>query len=132
MLLWNVSSCFDELKMNCMEEEVDYYERLDRHRFGLPVDVFIDCTNFADLYQHPILIYFRNSYNENSWNKLPLTVEETPRLYTDADVNITKDDLRKIIVWVAQNRNANVLCQYGGRYEHGAISEHAYNLSITT
>lgn len=67
MLLWNVSSCFDELKMNCMEEEVDYYERLDRHRFGLPVDVFIDCTNCADLYHHPILIYFRNSYNENSW-----------------------------------------------------------------
>ena len=87
-----------------MEEEVDYYERLDRHKFGLPVDVFIDCTNFADLYHHPILIYFRNSYNENSWNKLPLTVEETPRLYTDADVNISKDDLRKIIVWVGQNR----------------------------
>ena len=87
-----------------MEEEVDYYERLDRHRFGLPVDVFIDCTNFADLYHHPILIYFRNSYNENSWNKLPLTVEETPRLYTDAAVNIYKGDLRKIIVWVARNR----------------------------
>ena len=100
--------------MDCMEEEVDYYERLDKHKFGLPVDVFIDCTNVADLYQHPILIYFRNSYNENSWNKLPLTVEETPRLYTEADVNISKDDLQKIIVWgCSKSRISNPHCARG-------------------
>ena len=79
--------------------------RIDTKSFNLPVDVFLDESNIAASNNLPEFILFRNSYDSNSRDYMPMTINDNIILLSDKKLNIYKQDLHKIHEWMTKYRN---------------------------
>ena len=57
--------------------------RIDTKSFNLPVDVFLDESNIAASNNLPEFILFRNSYDNNSRDYMPMTINDNIILLSD-------------------------------------------------
>lgn len=79
--------------------------RIDTKSFNLSVDVFLDESNIAASNNLPEFILFRNSYDSNSRNYMPMTISDNIVLLSDKKLNIYRRDLYKIHEWMTKYRN---------------------------
>lgn len=72
---------------------------------GLPVDIQVDNNMTFSFMEHPVWIYFRNSYDNNSNEWIPLVVSKQPYLpYPNKRIKITNEDFEEIIDFVYEFR----------------------------
>ena len=79
--------------------------RIDTRSFNLPVDVFLDESNIAASNNLPEFILFRNSYDNNSRDYMPMNISDNIILLSDKKLNINIQDLYKIHEWMTKYRN---------------------------
>lgn len=97
-----------------LKERMLYYYKTDEingstflplspERTGLPVYIQIDNWSRFKYLEHPLWIYFKNSYDDRSNEWLPLVVSEKPYLpFPRKKVKITKEDFEKIVEFVSR------------------------------
>jgi len=88
-------------------EEMWQYERISPKESGLSVDIFVDDDASYQSHNHPQWIYFRNSYNSESCDYVPILISKEPEIpLQNHRLNISLDDLRKIKQYIVQNYHA--------------------------
>jgi len=88
-------------------EEMWQYRRMDGEDTGLSVDIFVDDDQAYRVYKHPKWIFFRNSYDKNSRNFLPMLISKNPKIpLRNSSINISLEDVEKIKRFVIMNFSA--------------------------
>ena len=90
------------------EDESYWFIPLSPNRTGLPVTILLDQGAYVRDLKHPLWLYFRNSYDENENNFLPITISKSPKIIAFADdkINIFRNDLLKIYRFIAKYQKA--------------------------
>jgi hypothetical protein len=92
-------------KRNLMEEEGFFFNFLWPGESGLAVPILYDVYQCYIEYNHPLWIYFRNSYDNHSGAYMAITVSDNPRVITKGrKIRISKSDLIDIINFVIRNQ----------------------------
>jgi hypothetical protein len=80
------------------------YERIPPINSGLAVDIFADDGQSYKLRKHPKWIYFRNSYDSDKHEYLPVLIDKNPRIPAiNVVLNISHQDLDDIKYYVLKN-----------------------------
>ena len=78
--------------------------RVDTYSTKLPVDIFCIDTDIQSFIDCPIMLLFRNSYDCDSFDFMPISVCDKPKLLTNKALNITEYDYEKIICWIFKHK----------------------------
>lgn len=83
---------------------MDYYQWLVHgDRYGLRCDLFFYLAQFATE-GFPRYILFRNGYDRENPDALPITVEDNPTLLSKKPLRITDDDFKALRTWIASHQ----------------------------
>jgi hypothetical protein len=86
------------------KDELWEYERIPTINSGLAVDIFVDDGESYKLRKHPKWIYFRNSYDSDKHEYLPILIDKCPRIPAiNVSLNISYQDLNDIKRYVLKN-----------------------------
>ena len=106
-IIYLKESLFNESDIKPLEyyvneiEELSLFTYCSKRRTQLPVDLFIDTSKIYEYFEHPLWLYFQNSYNSTDDLWLPIYVANQPELvYKNEIVNISNNDLNKIILFI--------------------------------
>lgn len=78
---------------------------ISKKHTGLSVDIMVDNDATYEYMKHPVWIYFRNSYDNNSNEWIPLVVSKQPYLpYPNKRVKISNEDFYKVLEFVYEYR----------------------------
>lgn len=88
-----------------IEDIICDFIRIDTSLSKLPVDVFCDEFNIKENTYFPNIIFFRNSYNKDSDDYMPVLVSETPILLSRKPLNIFQKDCNLIFDWIVKYRD---------------------------
>jgi hypothetical protein len=77
---------------------------LRRYDTKLSVDIFVDDGHSYIAHDHQLWLYFKNNYDNNSHDILPLTISGNPKIpVKDYKLNISEPDLNKIVKFITLN-----------------------------
>lgn len=72
---------------------------------GLPIDIMVDNDATYEYMEHPVWIYFRNGYEVDCNDWIPITVSKNPYLpYKNKRIEISKQDFDEVVEFVYEYR----------------------------
>jgi hypothetical protein len=86
------------------DEDMWEFRRLSPQTTGLSVDVFVDDNQAYKHHNHPIWVYFRNTYNSDKHDYLPMLINEHPHIpLIQPKINISSKDVEEIKRFIIKN-----------------------------
>lgn len=87
------------------DEELIEFLHLDKNRFGIPVDLFVDDGYAYVHHNHPLWVYMCNGYDVND-DIIPLSVDDNPQiLIPNVKLNISNTDFNLVKEFIKVNKD---------------------------
>lgn len=91
-------------------KECDFFMRIAKEMTNLNVDIWIDASEGYIFNNHDIICYVQNTYNIESYNFIPVSVTEFPKIMdNNIKLNINWVDFRKACRWIKNHREQLIL-----------------------
>lgn len=72
---------------------------INGERYGFPVDLFVCLSKFAPE-GYPRFLLFRNGYDKDNFDTIPITIGDNPVLLSQKEIKISESDYLKIRDWI--------------------------------
>ena len=79
--------------------------RMSPKQTNIPIDIFVNEDNISKYTSFPIIVLFRNSYEADSNDLMPLSVSDNPIMLSNKKLNISNEDYCKIVEWVIKHKD---------------------------
>ena len=95
------------------KDEIFGYTRLSSKETGLKNDIFVDDSSLYQEYNHPLWLYVLNG-NDDIYDVIPISISYNPQiLMKNPKLNFSRNDLRKIFIFIKKNKKALDDCANG-------------------
>ena len=100
---------------NQTEDDLACFFILSSDLTGLPVDLYADDSGSYKMFGHQLWVYFRNSYDKNSYDFIPVNVSQSEPMVPigEYSLQISKYDLHAVKIFVMLH--AKLLEQFANR-----------------
>ena len=90
--------------MISFKKDCQYFMRIAKEMTNLNIDIWVDASEGYIFNNHQMLSYIQNTYNTESYNFIPISVEEFPIvLNKKIELNINWSDFRAARKWIKEH-----------------------------
>lgn len=110
---WKYYNNFKKFLDLYAKDEIFGYTRLSSKETGLKNDIFVDDSSLYQEYNHPLWLYVLNG-NNDIYDVIPISISYNPQiLMKNPKLNFSRNDLRKIFIFIKKNKETLVDCANG-------------------